>query len=701
MPQFTPVDHDPFAQDNQVQANSSGNRGDDRRIRGALQGMAPGQVQQSELPAPQMRFDAHGDPINYDPFAPRNGVEDMVRSGGAGLMQGVDSLLGMGGDVRNLAGSVIGKGMGMVDPRLEGAFKDQLSKPNILDLLGPGALIKMAPTSEQVGSARQGVMGSDYVPQTTGGEYARTIGQFAPAALAPGGVGARAANVLVPGLMSEGAGQLTKGKSYENLARVLGGLAGGLGVGAATRGSPVSRMLADDTAGVSDSQIAAARTLMEQSPVRLTGAEAVQQVTGGASGLGTRQRVLEGTPQGRRVIGAALADRPDQVRSAAMAAFDDVAPASQAPAMLGTRAKDAADSAITKVRQAINQRADGNYRALVGQNLSAQIYAPLIENPSYKAALTALRNNPELNNAIRDLPDTDLSVINRVVQQLDTMEASARPSVMNPEGNNLLAAERAGGRGIANDAVKMEDAIGTTSGDWTKARQIVADGRANELDPLRAGPLGKIAETDQIKAQTGALYPMAPAEGAAGETVQALQSLPSDLAAALTRQHLANSFNESTQALQGGANQYGGAKFAATIAGNPEQRTVLNAGIGVAAPQAQARLQTLLQALEATGKRQPQGSMTAYNNEELKRLGEVGFAGETVRAASSIPFATRQLGDMIQDFQKSRNAQSLSEALLANPAEFEKLVMDARKRPSSKNALLLNAVLSAQSAEDR
>jgi hypothetical protein len=70
--------------------------------------------------------------------------------------------------------------------------------------------------------------GEFYKPQTTAGEYARTIGEFAPMA-ASGGAGAvgRVANVVAPALMSETAGQLTEGTSMEPYARVAGAFAGG------------------------------------------------------------------------------------------------------------------------------------------------------------------------------------------------------------------------------------------------------------------------------------------------------------------------------------------------------------------------------------------------------------------------------------------------------------------------------------------
>jgi hypothetical protein len=67
------------------------------------------------------------------------------------------------------------------------------------------------------------------VCKTTAGEYARTIGEFAPAAFGPESVAGKVASVLVPALTSETAGQVTRqvAPGYEGAARLVGGLIGG------------------------------------------------------------------------------------------------------------------------------------------------------------------------------------------------------------------------------------------------------------------------------------------------------------------------------------------------------------------------------------------------------------------------------------------------------------------------------------------
>ena len=95
-----------------------------------------------------------------------------------------------------------------------------------------------------------------------------------------------------------------------------------------------------------------------------------------------------------------------------------------------------------------------------------------------------------------------------------------------------------------------------------------------------------------------------------------------DVLANLTGQHLGHTFDQSTRALSSGPNQYGGALFARNIAGNAEQAGTLQAGLGALDPSGElsGRWGDLLDALQATGRRERPGSMTAFNTEDLNAL---------------------------------------------------------------------------------
>lgn len=149
---------------------------------------------------------------------------DSIRSIPGGLAQGVASVAGLPGDVMSLAN----KGMDKVE-QLLGHSPEQIAAHNKAVSENPATL----PTGSQINEDVSRPFGGYYEPQTTAGQYAQTIASFAPNALMPGSAVARAARVVVPGVASETAGQLTKGKKYEGAARAAGALVGGIGEGMA------------------------------------------------------------------------------------------------------------------------------------------------------------------------------------------------------------------------------------------------------------------------------------------------------------------------------------------------------------------------------------------------------------------------------------------------------------------------------------
>lgn len=149
-------------------------------------------------------------------------VEDMARGGAAGVRQGIESSLGMFGDAANNTEGVarwLAEKFG-ASPELAG----MLGKASRA-FAGPFA---MSPSSADLRSITEPMIGEPYKPQTVPGEYARTVGQFAPAVAAgPGNLPTRLiTQVLLPALGSETGGQLTKGTKVEPYARIVGALAG-------------------------------------------------------------------------------------------------------------------------------------------------------------------------------------------------------------------------------------------------------------------------------------------------------------------------------------------------------------------------------------------------------------------------------------------------------------------------------------------
>lgn len=154
--------------------------------------------------------------------------EDVLKSAGTGIVQGVAGLAGLPGDIQQLSGTVASF---IADKAGASPETQQFVKSAAEKLSLPTPFMPMgAPSTADVTGGIEATFGPLYKPKTTAGEYANTAGQFAPnAMLGPGRVAAKAGTGLLSAVASETAGQLTKGSDYETLARVAGGVAGGLG----------------------------------------------------------------------------------------------------------------------------------------------------------------------------------------------------------------------------------------------------------------------------------------------------------------------------------------------------------------------------------------------------------------------------------------------------------------------------------------
>ncbi|OAH20811.1 hypothetical protein AX289_27245 [Methylorubrum populi] len=293
----------------------------------------------------------------FDEGAPKNGrsasesasvVGDVVQSAGAGIIRGAAGLPDLPQTVLGLAETGIGyvtdkvakgaRALAGKAPLTEAeiaqaraATKGALPSPSELPMPGQTAI-----------AALEAATGKLYEPQTTVGEYARTVGEFLPGA--GKSIATAARNALVPAAASETAGQITKGTEAEPVARLVGGVAGGAAQ-AFTRRPGTAERLFDAAAGkISTDEVTAVRSLMDDAAgrgVALTWAEALQQVVGPRR-LGDLQRVVEG--QGG--LSEFFAARPGQIDAAGQAGLDAIAPASPSSARTGEAVQSAARSAV-------------------------------------------------------------------------------------------------------------------------------------------------------------------------------------------------------------------------------------------------------------------------------------------------------------------------------------------------------------------
>lgn len=155
---------------------------------------------------------------------------DVLKSFGAGVVRGGIGMASLPATAEELyakAGSGLQSAISEPTRKIAGAIADYggpLAMP--LRMFSGGPTNK--PTQEQITGAVERAAGPLYQPQTTAGEYARTVGEFLPGAVSPGGMARKAASVVLPGVASEGAGQLAKGTELEPWARLVGGIGGAM-----------------------------------------------------------------------------------------------------------------------------------------------------------------------------------------------------------------------------------------------------------------------------------------------------------------------------------------------------------------------------------------------------------------------------------------------------------------------------------------
>lgn len=164
----------------------------------------------AQQPAPQAAAEPEKPGVAYD----------MLRSFGTGVREGIEGLAGLPGDIREFVSST-----GLPDKLVEMGIPRVLAQPMMPGL----GVLPYSPSTDDIRGATEAVIGEGYDPQTLPGEYSRTVGQFAPAAaMGPGSLARKTAMTVVPALMSETGGQLTKGSEAEPYARVGGALLGGI-----------------------------------------------------------------------------------------------------------------------------------------------------------------------------------------------------------------------------------------------------------------------------------------------------------------------------------------------------------------------------------------------------------------------------------------------------------------------------------------
>jgi hypothetical protein len=553
---------------------------------------------------------------------------------------------------------------------------------------------RTSPVSNVVYGGQDAVRGAMdatlHKPETVAGEYARTLGEFAPALLTPGSAAQKVATWAVPAVTSETAGQVTKGTKAEPWARAAGAIATGVGVSALARPGSARAMISEGLENIDDATLnrdwAAARDLLDDAAARgvdITPVEALNQVSDGRyRHLAAIQRAVENSRKGSKVMDPYMGARAGQVARSGRAALDDLQPRTLDPTSIGTRMQEAAVGTIDDTRADINAATRPLYDAAGQHAIPKGDFASIASDPAFQSSLHRLRADDVLGPRYAGLPDNSVAVVDAVTKDMRARATAARNAAnagFNPEKALRFDEGTSRARDIARDPTRG----GTQSYDDALTAQETM--RRSDLAPLENGPMGRIAETSSVTQQRATLLPQVPESGMApsvGRTVSQLAARDPEAAANFVRQHAETVFGQATKNLQGGKNQFGGANFAKALRANPEQAASLEAAVR-ALPNGDVRWQgfnRFLNVMEATGQRLQRGSETAFNQQITKELQGGTIVGQAANLAAGgglkLPEAVREA---YQTYRYGKNTEALAK-ILTDPKAlplFEKLLRQA------------------------
>jgi hypothetical protein len=577
-------------------------------------------------------------------------------------------------------------------------------------------------------------------PTTVAGEYGKTLGEFS----AQGGLGpgAGARNVIkygiVPGAASETAGQLTKGTELEPWARGAGALAGA-GISHILPGAPTTAKSIQAAIGnASAEQLENAERLFQQASaigVPISRFEALQQVLGAQTHAGDLQRVIEGSGRMKEFY----ADRPQQIEQTGRELIETIAPETMTPSLTGKAAGEAALGEQVQAASSRTQRAGPYYEAAKGNEIAPQhvhsvidqiddliaqdktglTHSPLLElkeqltaQPARSATAPSRTpvTDPKTGRIIRyeltpGTPSSSLVPVTNV-ENLDRTKKYWRdrtdlPAFSDKAIDKELAAK------INGLIEQLDPAMRERSVPLRLGRTAYQQATREILDPLMAGPIGKLAKEDlSTKQAIEALFPKDPLAQSRHEVADAVSRLVERnpvAAKEVVRAYIENTFNTATRELQSGASQYGGANFRKALLGNPQAAANLDAALR-ALPSGDniARgFDRFMEVMGATGKRQHAGSPTEFNKMIREQLQNGSISQQTGELLLS--FGTRWPGrvkEALATYNEGRNLDRLAR-VITDPAAAREFARLAEKNTPAETARIIARIASMQSTASR
>lgn len=436
--------------------------------------------------------------------------------------------------------------------------------------------------------------------------------------------------------------------------------------------------------GVTDEQLKMAQLLMNDAArmgAPITGAEAIAQITGKKGLVGT-QRFVENAPESQNIMNQFMAGRPEGQRNAFKSSVEVIG----APPNYGTPAKleQTAGNLVKGAESSVTSNVNPYFKE-AGKNAVPKVEIEgMLQNPKIAEAIDHVRSVGTYG--VKNEAQNSLKTLIAAKQYLDDQYAT--------QMNAVTGAQKNAGRVTWSANRQLDDYLNRVSPDYAKGSQKFEVAQNTQIQPLKGGPVGIIAEGGNA-AET--LMPRNPVNLYPADIKRTAELLRRKDPSALpewTRQQLEAEFNKSARNLQSGANETAGPKFAASVAGNKQQRENLKTLVTeTGGMQAWQGFDRLLDVMEAQGQRLAPNSATAFNEMARQELG----GGVLTKVAT--PLTPSRLTKGLEQFQMGNNAQALAK-MLVDPNAVEQLKELARTGPrSAKGQLIANSLLSGYIAQ--
>jgi hypothetical protein len=433
---------------------------------------------------------------------------------------------------------------------------------------------------------------------------------------------------------------------------------------------------------VTPEQLRMADLLMKDSArmgAPITGAEAIAQVTGNKSLLGT-QRFVENAQSSQPIMNQFMTDRPAGQRQAFEGAVQNIGPQPTSSTPLNMR--NAAGELISGAEKSLTE----NVKPMYNRAGNLAVYPE-----------PAVLANPKIQEAINKVTATaEYGVKGGNPNQFETLIAAKKYLDDEYKGqmNAVTGLKKGAGEITATAANELSNYLKENSPAYKQGAYNFQTAQTQQLNPLRQGPVGQIAEGADAAQVLMPPKPVSLYPADIKRTVELLRRKDPEAVPSFVRQQLEANFNEAAQNLQGGPNQMGGPKFAANIAGNKQQRdnlrTLITESSGM---QAYQGFEKFLDTMEAQGQRLPANSATTFNEMARQEMG----AGLLSKAAT--PLQPSRVAKFFEEYQMGNNSKKLAE-MLVDPDSVNKLEELARTGPKSlKRQAIVNSLLGGYTAQ--